>query len=179
MSRHIVLYIAVSLDGFIASPGGAVDWLVGQSEDTAVDTGYEQFLATVDTVVMGRTTYEQLIYELSPDVWVYEGLTCYVASSTPRLSDGRAEFISSDITGFIQNLKNQPGKDIWLVGGGKLLDPFFKENLIDLYVITIIPTILGTGIPLFLPDNPTIKLRLLASREIDGMVELTYERRLL
>ncbi|KDR95991.1 Dihydrofolate reductase [Peptoclostridium litorale DSM 5388] len=177
MSRNIILYIAISLDGYIAKNNGAVDWLSGNGEDTNVDNGYDDFYNTIDTVVMGRITYEQVVNELSPDTWVYEGKKCYVATRKKYESDKRAEFISDDIVEFIKNLKIQDGKDIWLVGGGKLVDQFIKQNLIDKYIVTIIPTILGDGIPLFLKENPEIKLRLVETKVIDGMVELSYIRK--
>lgn len=175
--RKIILYIATSLDGYIARNNGAVDWLSGNSADPNIDSGFDEFYSSIDTVIMGRTTYEQVINELSPDIWVYEGKKCYVATTGRYEFDNRAEYIPGDIIEFIQNIKKQQGKDIWLVGGGKLIDQFIKQNLIDKYVITIIPTILGDGIPLFLGQNPEIKLKLAETKTIDGMVELTYVKR--
>ncbi|WP_461206321.1 dihydrofolate reductase family protein [Clostridium sp. DL1XJH146] len=177
MSRNIILYIATSLDGYIARENGAVDWLTGVGDNPNASNGYEDFYSSIDTVVMGRTTYEQVINELSPDSWVYEGKKCYVATTKKREEDSRAEFISEDIAGFINKLKNQQGKDIWIVGGGKLIDQFIKQDLVDKYIITIIPTILGDGISLYLNENPEIKLRLVETKETDGMVELSYIRR--
>jgi len=177
MNRNIILYIATSLDGYIARNNGAVDWLSGNSDNPNVDTGYDKFYSTVDTVVMGRTTYEQVINELSPDIWAYEGKKCYVATTKKYKSDNRVEFISENIAIFIKNLKIQKGMGIWLVGGGKLIDQFIKQNLIDKYIISIIPTILGGGIPLFLEKNPEIKLKLIETKNIDGIVELTYVKK--
>ena len=177
MDRSIILYIATSLDGYIAKSNGAIDWLGGNGDDPNIDNGYENFYSTIDTVVIGRTTYEQVINELSPDNWVYEGKKCYVATTKKCDFDGRAEFISEDIAGFIKNLKKRQGKNIWLVGGGKLIDQFIKQDLIDKYIITIMPTILGDGIPLYLNRNPEIKLRLVETKMVDGMVELSYVRR--
>ena len=177
MIRDIILYIAMSLDGYIAKTDGSVNWLCGEGNLPNPDNGYQYFYNTIDTVVLGRTTYEQLINELSPDIWVYEGKKCYVATTKDYPLDSKAEFISSDITGFIKSLKSKPGKDIWIVGGGKLIDRFIKENIIDKYIITVIPTILGTGIPLFLNNNPEVKLRLLSTKTVDGMVEVTYCKR--
>ncbi|MGK0465974.1 dihydrofolate reductase family protein [Clostridium sp.] len=177
MNRSVILYIAISLDGYIAKSNGAVDWLSGNGDNPNIDNGYDDFYSEIDTVVMGRITYEQVINELSPDIWVYEGKKCYVATRRKCEFDSRAEFISEDIVGFIKNLKTQHGKDIWLVGGGKLIEQFVKQDLIDKYIITIIPTILGDGIPLFLNENPEIKLRLIETKNTDGMVELSYVRR--
>ncbi|MFD2115181.1 dihydrofolate reductase family protein [Paenibacillus yanchengensis] len=177
MNRKIVLYIAVSLDGYIARENGAVDWLGGHGDDPNADAGFDTFYSDVDTVIMGRTTYEQVINELSPGVWVYEGKQCYVATTKTLEPNEKVEYISEDITGFITKLKQQQGKDIWLVGGGKLIEQFVKQDLIDKYRITIIPTILGEGIPLFLGENPEIKLKLMETKTTDGMVELVYMRR--
>ena len=134
--RNIILYIATSLDGYLAREDGALDWLPQPTED---DMGYADFYDTIDTVVIGRTTYEQITQELSPDVWAYEGKTSYVATSKTLTPDPNVSFINGDIATFISNLKNAPGKDIWLVGGGKLIDAFVRANLIDKYIITIIP----------------------------------------
>ena len=177
MNRNIVLYIAVSLDGFIAKCNGSVDWLVGHVQTENVDNGYDSFYSSIDTLVIGRTTYDQIKNELSPDKWVYAGKKCFVASSSKYEEDSNVEFISENIIKIINELKEESGKEIWLVGGGKLIDQFIKENLIDKYVITIIPTILGEGIPLFFSNNPEIKLRLIETKVVDGMVELVYVRK--
>ncbi|WP_053957463.1 dihydrofolate reductase family protein [Inediibacterium massiliense] len=177
MSRSIILYIATSLDGYIARNNGAVDWLSGNGENPNADNGYDAFYSTIDTIIMGRTTYEQIINVLSPNIWVYEGKKCYVATTRKSEIHNKVEFISNDITGFVRNLKKQQGKDIWLVGGGKLIDQFIKQDLIDKYIITMVPIILGDGLPLFLKENPEIKLRLIETKMVDGMVELSYVRR--
>ncbi|WP_346894607.1 dihydrofolate reductase family protein [Clostridium sp. UBA7503] len=177
MERKIVLYIAMSLDGYIARINGSVDWLSGHGKVLEVDNGYEEFYNNVDTIIMGRVTYEQVVNELSPDNWVYEGKNCYVFTKKEYETNEKVEFISGSITNFVSNIKNQLGRDIWLVGGGKLIHEFVRENLVDKYVITVIPTILGDGIPLFIKENPEIKLELIETKDVDGMVELTYVRR--
>jgi len=177
MERKLVLYIAMSLDGYIARNNGAVDWLSGQGEVSEIDNGYEGFYSTIDTVVMGRITYEQVVNELSPNIWVYEGKKCYVFTKKEYEDNEKVEFTSESIVEFVSDIKNGLGKDIWLVGGGKLIHEFINKNLIDKYIITIIPTILGEGIPLFLKENQEIKLKLIENKSIDGMVELTYIRR--
>lgn len=177
MERKIVLYIAMSLDGYIARSNGAVDWLSGQGEVLEIDNGYEEFYSTIDTVVMGRITYEQVINELSPNIWVYEGKKCYVFTEKEYEDNEKVEFTSESIIEFVSDIKSGLGKDIWLVGGGKLIHEFINKNLIDKYIITIIPTILGEGIPLFIKENSEIKLKLIENKSIDGMIELTYVRR--
>ncbi len=177
MERKVVLYIAVSLDGYIARSSGAVDWLGGNGDEPNADYGYDVFYETIDTIVMGRTTYDQLINELSPDVWMYGGKKCYVATTGEMPANDHAEFISGDIVSFVNSIKEGQGKNIWLMGGGKVIDQFIKRDAIDMYIVTVIPEVLGEGIPLFLRDNPEIKLRLIGAKITDGMVELTYVRR--
>lgn len=177
MSRNIILYIAASLDGYIARNNGAVDWLSGSGNNMNADKEFDKFYSEIDTVVMGKITYEQVINELSPGTWVYVGKKCYVATTKQSQSNENVTFISENITEFVKGLKKQEGKDIWIVGGGKLIDQFVKQNLIDKYIVTIIPTILGDGIPLFIGENPEIKLKLIETKTTNGMVELIYIRR--
>ena len=176
MDRNVVLYIASSLDGFIARKNGDIDWLPNEGDE---DFGYKDFYKTIDTIVMGRTTYNQIINELSPGAWVYKGKECYVATTKEYQEDKNVTFFSKGISCLINKLKNEQGKDIWLVGGGKLIDQFIKQNLIDKYIITIIPTVLGEGVPLFLKENPEIKLNLINAKTYDDVVELKYKRHLL
>lgn len=172
--RNIVLYIAISLDGYIAREDGSLDWL---PQPTEGDMGYGEFYSTIDTVVLGRTTYEQVITELSPDVWAYEGKTCYVATTKQMEDTKYVSFISGDISNYIYSLKGEPGKDIWLVGGGKLIADFVSKNLIDKYIITVIPTILGSGIPLFQKDHSDVNLKLASTKTYGDIAELTYYKR--
>jgi dihydrofolate reductase len=90
MSRKIVLYIATSLDGYIARRNGAVDWLNGDGDKQKGNNGFASFYSTIYIVVMSRTTYKQVINELSPDLWVYEGKKCYVATTKRGGADRRA-----------------------------------------------------------------------------------------
>jgi len=175
--RKIILYAAYSLDGYLAKSDGSVAWLKGQGDIENPDLGYDAFLATIDTVIMGRTTYQQLITELSPGKWVYPDKKCYVVASEPMEFDANIEVITNDLIEFFKDSKQQDGQDIWLVGGAKLIDLFMQEGLIDKYIVTIIPTLLGSGIPLFIGGYPEVKLRLSGVKSIDGMVELTYVKR--
>lgn len=172
--RKIILYAAYSLDGYLAKSDGSVAWLKGQGDIENPDLGYDAFLATIDTVIMGRTTYQQLITELSPGKWVYPDKKCYVVASEPMEYDANIEVITNDLTEFFKGLKQQNGQAIWLIGGAKLIDLFMQEKLIDQYIVTIIPTLLGNGIPLFMGGYSEVELRLSGVRSIDGMVELTY-----
>lgn len=170
--RKIVLYIATSLDGYIARKDGSVDWLPPLDDQ---DYGYSEFLATVDTVVMGRTTYEQL-----PELggYPYEGKKGYVFSTARKGRDANVEFVSGPAKEFAERLRSENGSDIWLVGGAELVDSFLSAGLIDRYIISVVPVILGEGIPLFFPDGRERILRLVGSRSFpSGLVQSTYEPR--
>ena len=127
--RKVILFIASSLDGFIASISGDVDWLFHDQ-----DYGYSSFIAGVDTVVMGRRTYEQI---LTFGDYPYPGTTGYVFSKTRSGErDANVEFVSGDVARFIADLKAVPGKNIWLVGGGQLNGAFLQQGLIDEFVVS-------------------------------------------
>jgi dihydrofolate reductase len=177
VGRKLVLFIAASLDGYIADEQGGVGWLVGHSGNADPDKTYPEFIRTVDTLIMGRVTYEQLVNELSPGAWPYEGYKCYVATTRPMENTAQVEFFNGDICGFVASLKLQEGKDIWLVGGARLLDDFVKKDLIDRYLVTVIPVILGRGVHLFNEPNPQVKLHLDECTSANGLALLIYSRR--
>jgi len=141
----------MSLDGFIADRNGSVDWL----PEGEGDFGYSDFYETIDTLIMGRTTYDQI---LSFGIeWPYAGKKCYVFTNRDHPSDPNTEFLTGDILSFVHNLKSKPGKNIWLVGGAALANTFMEYSLIDEYWVTVIPVILGDGVRLFRDGNPSIR----------------------
>ncbi len=171
--RKVILFIASSLDGYIARTSGAVDWLFTVDEDQ--DYGYADFLAGIDTLLMGRRTYEQV---LSFGEFPYKGIQCFVFSRTREGEhDGYVTFILSNIESFVKGLKNCKGKNIWLVGGSEVIQFFMSHDLIDEFIISMHPIILGDGIPLFRAPLPTKKLSFQKCRIFDtGLVQLTYSR---
>lgn len=176
MARRVVLYIAMSLDGYIADRQGGVGWLTGHDGAVPSDEGYEAFIAGIDTVVMGYRTYRQIVEELTPGHWPYEGMRGYVASGQARAKTAHVSFIGGDIVGFVQGLRGQEGKDIWLVGGADLVESFIQADAIDVYQITIIPTILGSGVRLFGAPSSTIPLQLQEHKTESGMLMLQYTK---
>ena len=175
--RNVVLFIAMSLDGFIADQNGKVDWLNGHGgQEDAVDP-YSIFIETVDTVIMGWNTYHQIVTELSPDQWIYQDLTSYVITHRELPSTDRIHFTHTDPCSLVRKLKLASGKAIWICGGGTIIQPLMRSGLIDEYNISIIPTILGAGIRLFAETDIARNLRLLRTRSYNGITELIYANR--
>ena len=169
--RKIILFIASSLDSFIATPSGEVDWLF-----TDKDYGFSDFFAAVDTVLIGRKTYDQsLTFEADP----YPGKSVYVFSrSHPPATKGLVHYVQDGFPKLIQTLRTSPGKDIWLVGGAELTKLFLEHDWIDEIVLSIHPLLLGEGIPLFPPQAMPLKrfqLEDVQSFE-SGLVQLCYAR---
>lgn len=167
------MYIAMSLDGYIADKYGRVDWLSGHGDGENVDT-YSEFIKDVDTVVMGWNTYNQITTELSPNEWVYGQLTSYIITHRALPSTDNIKFVSDDPCGIVKRLKEENGKTIWICGGGNIIQPLMQDGLIDEYHISVIPTILGSGIRLFGEFPNEIKLKLVRTQVYNGITELVY-----
>ncbi|REK74437.1 dihydrofolate reductase family protein [Paenibacillus paeoniae] len=170
MKRPVALYIAISLDGYIARENGEIDWLYEIEGEG--DNGYSEFYETIDTVLMGNKTYEHT-FELA-DQFPYPDKKCYVFSRSEQEPTSHVTFVTGDVTGFIEKLKEHDGSKIWIVGGAEILDVLLKSKLVDEFIITMMPTILGKGIPLFKKDNPELKLFLAETKRYGQMVQLRY-----
>lgn len=177
--RKTTLFIAMSLDGYIADSQGGTRWLEGQASGENDMVSYEEFVREVDTVVMGANTYRQLVTELSPGEWVYPDLVSYVVTHTPQPSTDIIRFTDESPCRLVTRLKGQPGNGIWICGGASVVSQLMREDLIDQYIINVIPTILGGGIRLFDTLEREIKLRLVNTRSYNGITDLVYERRAL
>lgn len=175
--RTVSLFIAMSLDGYIADSKGGVDWLQGQGKDEEQIDSYLEFIKEMDTVLMGWNTYHQIVEELSPKQWIYDDLTTYVVTHKNLASSEKIRFTDSNPAELIRSLKKEKGKGIWICGGANLISQLIKENCIDYYYITVIPTLLGSGIRLFEPREGEILLKLRYTRSYNGMTDLVYERR--
>lgn len=175
--RTVSLFIAMSLDGYIADSKGRVDWLQGQGKDEEQIDSYLEFIKEMDTVLMEWNTYHQIVEELSPKQWIYDDLTTYVVTHKNLASSEKIRFTDSNPAELIRSLKKEKGKGIWICGGANLISQLIKENCIDYYYITVIPTLLGSGIRLFEPREGEILLKLRYTRSYNGMTDLVYERR--
>lgn len=177
-SNKLILYIAMSLDGYIADKNGSVDFL----DDTPApvpDLGYEEFYASIQAIIFGGTTYRQVKNELSPDKWPYPGMPCYICTKQQDSDDPNVCFTQLPPRQLLEAIwKDHPG-NVWLMGGGKIIRSFLQENLIDEYYIYIQPTLLGNGIPLFPADFPRASLTLESCQSIGEIVELHYRKKTL
>lgn len=171
---RVILYIATSLDGYIADHDGGVGWLseVAPFEEDE-DYGYAEFYATIGSVVMGRKTYEQV---LGFGAWPYAGKSTYVFSTNPPSGDHpHVEFVTERPESYVSRFGNESEEDIWLVGGAGLVASFRTAGLIDEYIISVMPVLLGKGLPLFEKAQPRASLQLLDARTYDsGVVQLHY-----
>jgi dihydrofolate reductase len=175
--RKIIVYIATSADGFIARLDGGVDWL--NRPRTAGDYGMGTFYRSIDTILWGRKTYEvalafqkQGIKRAAFDPKVKN----YVFSHQPPQSSGPAvEFVTEPIPTFAERLRATLGKDVWMMGGAGLIGSFLDANAIDEFIIHVIPTFIGEGIPLIAPRHRSVPLALRSCRRFsDGLVRLRY-----
>lgn len=175
MSGKIVLNLAMSLDGYIADEAGGYGWIVWQGNqdlDTKTQLDFNGFLQDIDIVVMGKNCYDQNMHKDYP----YHTKSVYIATNSDLKDYDNIHFIKGDIVNLILKEKSK-GKNIYLFGGGKLVDNFIKSNVIDEYIIGIVPTILGKGRPLFYENNPEIKLYLNEYIIQDGFVIMKYKKR--
>jgi dihydrofolate reductase len=171
-ARKVTFGGANSLDNYIARPDHAVDWLLWGDEAAAVMKDYWK---TFDTVVMGRKTYEVALRSGGGDGG-YPGMKTYVFSRTlPEGAHGSVTVVSRDAAEFVRELKQTPGKDICVMGGGELARSLFEADLIDEIGFNVHPVLLGAGIPLFHPMSRQIDLELRECRPFkNGCVLLTY-----
>ncbi len=173
--NKIQLYIAVTIDGFIARENGSLDWLdeIPNSEQT--DYGYNDFYKEVSTVVMGRKTYEEI---LGFDVeWPYSNCISYVfTKDKDYLAKTENTKILNEVSNeVIEMLRKESNRNIWNVGGGDLISDFLNLDAIDEMVLSIIPVVLGKGIRLFPNEPKETKFELKKAEPFEtGVVNLTY-----
>jgi dihydrofolate reductase len=175
--RKVVLYIAMSLDGYVADKEGGVEWLGGHSDEGDDQESYETFVKEVDTVILGWNTYRQVTEELSPDQWVYENLTSYVITHRDCEDKDNIFFVNETPESLVRALREKEGKDIWICGGASIVQQLVRADLIDEYDISVIPVILGGGLRLFEEIGCERKLWLKGTKTYNGIAELIYERR--
>ncbi len=177
MTRKIILNLAISLDGYIAEKNGGFAWIRGdgdKSHDTKAQFDFPGFEKAVDCIIMGKNAYLDCGIK---DITDYQSKHFIVATSqTFEEKPENVELFHGDLPQKMEALKEEEGKDIWLFGGGILIDPLIKADLVDEFIIGIIPIILGDGKRLFLDHNPMLKLHMEECMVKEGVIMVKYTR---
>ncbi len=172
--RKIIVNIATSADGYLARPDGNLDWLTERPAPKGF-YGLPEFERSTDAKILGRKTFER---SLQMGAQFREDGVHYVFSRQlpPASAPAGVRFVSEPIGAFAERLRTQAGKNIWLMGGGEIIGSFLDEAAIDEFIITVVPTFIGEGIPLIAPRHREVALRLLAVQQFsNSAVQVHYE----
>ncbi len=173
MSRKVILYIAISLDGYIAKPNDNLEFL-SIVEQEGEDYGYSEFVKSVDTVILGRKTYDWVMTQVSE--FPHADKNSFIITRTARPSIGKTIFFTGKLRDLITKLKTENGKNIFIDGGAEIVNELLKENLIDEFIISIIPVLVGNGTKLFKDGRPEQLLELVSTKKFDkGLTQLHYK----
>lgn len=171
--RKIILYIAISLDGYIAKPNDDLSFLSIVQKD-GEDYGYAEFIKTVDTVILGRKTYDWVMRQVSE--FPHADKNTFVITRTVRPNIGNTIFYTGKLKDLISALKIGQGKNIFIDGGAEIVNEILKEKLIDEFIISIIPILVGGGTRLFESGRPEQILELISIKQFSkGLVQLHYK----
>ena len=174
MNRKTILYIAASLDGYIAKPNDDLSFL-SLAEKQGEDYGYADFIQSIDTVIIGRKTYDWIMKQV-PE-YVHADKKTFVVTRTAKPSINNTHFYTGSLKELITSLKQEQGKDIFIDGGAEVVHELLKEHLIDEFIISIIPVLVGDGTRLFKDGRPEQVLQLASTKQFDkGLVQLHYKR---
>lgn len=175
--RKLSLFIAMSLDGYIAKPNDDLSFLK-IVEKEGEDYGYVDFTSQIDTVIIGRKTYDYVLKEIGPSHYDNGQRDVYVITRTERPKVGRTTFYTGDIKELVTHLKSEKGKNIYCDGGAEIINELLKHHLIDEFTISVIPILLGGGTRLFKDGRPEQALEFITAKTFEtGLVQLKYERR--
>lgn len=171
--RNVIVHIATSADGYIARPDGDLEWLTSRPAPKGF-YGMDAFMRSIDTKVLGRKTYETSL-RLGAKFDSKSRHIVFSRHAPPPDVPAGVEFVSGEIGRFVSRLREQPGKDIWLMGGGELIASFLDEHAIDEFVISVAPVFIGDGIPLIARRHRHVPLELRSvERFEDGLAQLHY-----
>ncbi len=175
--RKLSLFIATSLDGYIAKPNDDLSFLK-IVEQEGEDYGYAAFTAQVDTIILGRKTYEYVLKEIGSSHYDNGTRDVYVITRTERPGVGRTTFYTGDLKTLVEKLKAEDGQNMYCDGGAEVIDALLKHDLIDEMTISVIPILLGNGTRLFKDGRPEQRMELVSSRSYEsGLTQLQYIRK--
>ena len=172
--RKIIVNIATSADGYVARPDGNLDWLTERPAPKGF-YGLPEFERSVDAKILGRKTFDR---SLELGARFGDRVVHYVFSrrQPPASAPPGVNFVNDSIGAFAERLRAQPGKNVWMMGGGDIIGSFLDEGAIDQFIITVVPTFIGEGIPLLAPRHREVALRLHGVQQFpDDVVQLHYE----
>lgn len=171
-SPQIIIYIASSLDGIIAGPGDDLTFLDRVQTD-GEDYGYGAFLDSVDTVIIGRKTYDWVMAHV--ETFPHEQMNTYVITKTPRPSIGNITFYNGDLSELVMKLKSAGGKNIFCDGGAQIINELLRLRAVDEIIVSIVPVLLGKGTRLFSTIFSEQELQLISARSYpSGLVQTHY-----
>lgn len=175
--RKISVFIAMSLDGYIAKPNDDLSFLK-LVEKESEDYGYGQFTDSIDTLLVGRKTYDYVVREIGGAHYDSGDRDVYVITRTDRPKEGRTIFYSGSLQYLVGRLKSEKGKNIYCDGGAEVINELLKLDLIDEYIISVIPILLGDGTKLFQDGRPEQLLEFIKAKSFDtGLTQLYYKRK--
>jgi dihydrofolate reductase len=171
--RNVIVQIATSADGYIARPDGDLEWLTSRPAPKGF-YGMNAFTRSIDTKLLGRKTYEASL-RLGATFDSKSRHVVFSRQAPPADAPSGVEFVNDAVGPFVSRLREHPGKDIWLMGGGELIASFLDEQAIDEFVISVVPVFIGDGIPLIGRRHRHVPLDLHSvERFEDGLVQLRY-----
>ena len=174
--RKVIVHIGTSADGYIARSDGDLEWLTSRPAPQGF-YGMNAFMKSIDTKVLGRKTYEMSL-RMGAKFDAKNPHIVFSRYPPPPEAPAGVHFVNEAIGPFVRRLREQPGKDIWLMGGGEIIASFLDEQAIDEFVISVAPVFIGEGIPLIARRHRYAPLELLSSERFeDGMVQLHYSVR--
>lgn len=173
--RKISLFIAMSLDGYIAKPNDDLSFLK-LVEKEGEDYGYAKFTSKIDTIIIGRKTYDYVVKEIGASHYDNGQRDIYVITRTERPQVGRTTFYTGNITELVKQLKSENGKNIYCDGGAEVINELLKHNLLDEFIISVIPVLLGNGTRLFKDGRPEQALEFIRAKSFEtGLAQLHYK----
>ncbi|MDY0932397.1 dihydrofolate reductase family protein [Chryseobacterium sp. CFBP8996] len=175
--RKVSLFIATSLDGYIAKPNDDLSFLK-IVEKEGEDYGYTEFTETIDTLIIGRKTYDYVLKELGPSHYDNGKRDVYVITRTEKPNVGRTTFYTGNLTDLVKQLQSENGKNIYCDGGSEIINELLKNDLVDEFIISIVPVLLGNGTRLFKDGRPEQELQFVSAKTYEtGLTQLYYKRK--
>jgi dihydrofolate reductase len=171
--RKIIVNIATSADGYVARRDGNLDWLTRRPAPKGF-YGLPEFSRSIDAKILGRKTFD-LSVKMGASFSADDVHYVFSRRPPPASAPAGVQFVREPIKAFAGRIRNQAGKNIWMMGGGEIIGSFLDEEAIDEFIITVVPMFIGEGIPLIAPRHREVPLRLLSFQRFpDGVVQLHY-----